>query len=568
MNASFTSGLSVGSARVALYGRFSDERQNPMSARDQLALCDERAAREGWRVVERLTDEAVSGSVRMRPGYQALRRTIADGKIDMIVAEALDRISRDQEETANLYKLCLFHEVEIFTLSEGRINELHVGLSSTINAVYLRQLAEKTHRGLNSRVTAGKSAGGKAYGYRVLLLPNGLPSTGDLEIVENEAVIVRRIMMDYASGLSPKKIAATLNMENTPSPGGGKWKANTLHGNRQRGTGILNNELYVGRRVWNRQRFVHKPGERNRVSRLNPREQWRVEEIHGLRIVPDDLWQKVKERQRRLDVLRSDSDTGDDRHCSGAHAAKRPTYLLSGLIYCANCGGRMNIGGSKPKRYYCANAREKGSAVCQGIGGIGKDRLESLILDGIRDHLMQPEAVAAFIEAYLKYQKTLRAEQTGARAQLEKALRNVERDIQNVLNAIKAGVFTTSTKAELETLEHQKERLESELRSRPDTAPVLRSDLAVIYRTKVKRLVEALSADDTRTQAGEAIRQLVDKVVVGEEASSGTRQIELVGELAALLSLGTNENAAAFEAAASSLKLVAGAGFEPATFRL
>ena len=76
-----------------------------------------------------------------------------------------------------------------------------------------RQLAEKTHRGLSSRIEAGKSAGGRAYGYRVPLHPNGLPITGELEIVKEEAAVIRRIMADYADGLSPKKIAAALNAE-------------------------------------------------------------------------------------------------------------------------------------------------------------------------------------------------------------------------------------------------------------------------------------------------------------------------------------------------------------------
>lgn len=166
--------------RVAIYGRFSDERQNASIARDQIVLCEAHAQREGWRVVDRLSDEAISGAVRARPGYQALRKLIAEGQATLVTAEALDRLSRDQEETANLFKLCLFHEVKIFTLSEGIVSELHVGLSSTINAVYLKQLAEKTHRGLASRVEAGRSAGGKAYGYRVPLHPDGLPRTGEL----------------------------------------------------------------------------------------------------------------------------------------------------------------------------------------------------------------------------------------------------------------------------------------------------------------------------------------------------------------------------------------------------
>jgi len=208
--------------RVALYARFSGELQNPQSARDQLRKCDERAAAEGWQVIERFADEAMSGTIRQRPAYQALRHAIVDQKVDFIVAESLDRFSRDQEETANLFNLCRFNEVDIFTLSEGKISELHIGFSSTINAVFLRQLGEKVRRGLQSRVSDGRSAGGKAYGYRVRLLPNGLADKGHFEIVEEEAAAVRRIMEAYARGESPKRIALALNEDRVPSPSGGK----------------------------------------------------------------------------------------------------------------------------------------------------------------------------------------------------------------------------------------------------------------------------------------------------------------------------------------------------------
>ena len=563
--------------RVAIYGRFSDERQNASSARDQIALCEAHAQREGWRVVDRLSDEAISGAVRARPGYQALRRLIAEGQVTLVMAEALDRLSRDQEETANLFKLCLFHEVKIFTLSEGIVSELHVGLSSTINAVYLKQLAEKTHRGLASRVEAGRSAGGKAYGYRVPLHPNGLPRTGELEIVAEEAAVVRRIMTDYAKGLSPKKIAAALNAEGIPAPhgksqgdskGDGTWRCNTIIGNRQRGTGILNNELYAGRRIWNRLRFVHKPGDKKRVSRLNPESEWRIDEVPHLRIVPEDLWAKVRERQARLDAARASKDKGDPHHLSGAHAAKRPTYLLSGLLRCGRCGGTMNIAASNPKRYFCANAREKGPAVCQGIPGIPQNRLESQVLDGLRHQLMQPEAVAAFIRRYQAHQQELDGARRDRLARIRTSIGQAEREIANIMTAIKAGIFTSSTKSELEALEDRLDQLRREQASAAEAAPALPPDLAEVYRDKVEALVDSLNDPATRSEAGEAIRALVDRIVVGWDEAVGGHTIEIVGELAALLTLGTNENAAAYEAAASSFKLVAGAGFEPTTFRL
>jgi site-specific DNA recombinase len=565
---SITDRHSQAGARVALYARFSDDRQNLLSAHDQIAKCDEYATQSGWRVIGRFMDEGISGAVRDRPQYQALRAAVQAGKLDILMAESLDRITRDQEETSNLFKLCIYHRVQMFTLSEGRISELHVGLSSTINAIYLRQLAEKTHRGLDARVLSGKSAGGKAYGYRIPHLPNGLPQTGELKIVPEQADVIEQIFRDYAAGLSPKKIAAALNLKPIPSPSGGLWKANTIHGNRQRGTGILNNELYAGRRIWNRLQYVHNPGDNKRVSRLNEPAQWRIDDVPKLRIVDSKLWDAVRARQDRIDAVRQSKDTGDSHHLSGAHAAKRPTYLLSGLIRCGSCGGPMNIGGSKPKRYYCANAREKGPVACKGIPGIAKDKLEDLVLGGLQRELMQPEAVTAFIDDFGRHQNELHGEQREKQARLQRAAAEVKKEIDNILKALKAGIFTESTKNELLALETKQERVRVEIANSAEPVPAIRPDLADIYRDKIDHLVESLNDPESRPAASEALRLLVDKVVVHFIPEYGSHQIELIGELAALLTIAQNENAAALAAASNSLKLVAGAGFEPATFRL
>ena len=79
---------------------------------------------------------------------------------DIVVAEALDRLSRDQEDVAALYKQLRFADIKLITLAEGEVTELHVGLMGTVNALYLKDLAAKTHRGLEGRVRKGRSAGG------------------------------------------------------------------------------------------------------------------------------------------------------------------------------------------------------------------------------------------------------------------------------------------------------------------------------------------------------------------------------------------------------------------------
>lgn len=73
---------------------------------------------------------------------------------------------------------------------------------------------------------------------------------------------------------------------------------NTINGHARRGTGILNNELYIGQRVWNRLEYRKDPATSKRVSRLRPEGEWVRQEAPELRIVPQELWDAVKEGDR------------------------------------------------------------------------------------------------------------------------------------------------------------------------------------------------------------------------------------------------------------------------------
>jgi hypothetical protein len=112
-----------------------------------------------------------------------------------------------------------------------------------MNALYLKDLADKTRRGLEGRVRAGRSGGGRCYGYDVV--PG--EERGGRTINEDVAAIVRRIFTEFAAGRSPKATARRLNDDGIPGPRGILWRDTAIRGYRQRGTGLLNNELYVGR---------------------------------------------------------------------------------------------------------------------------------------------------------------------------------------------------------------------------------------------------------------------------------------------------------------------------------
>jgi len=170
--------------KVAIYARYSSENQRDASIGDQFRICREFAQRQRWHIAAEFSDHAVSGATIMRPGFQAMMREALQKKVDIVMAEALDRFSRDQEDTAGLFKRLTFAGVNIVTLAEGDITHLHIGLKGTMNALFLKELAEKTRRGLRGRIELGKAGGGVSFGYRIVRrLENGVATTGEREIV-------------------------------------------------------------------------------------------------------------------------------------------------------------------------------------------------------------------------------------------------------------------------------------------------------------------------------------------------------------------------------------------------
>ncbi len=284
--------------RAAIYARYSNDSQSEQSIDDQVRICRAKAEREGWSVVGIYADYAISGTVAARPQFERILTEARAGLFDVVLAEALDRISRDQEHIAGFYKQLSFAGVQVHTVAEGHISELHVGLKGTMAALFLKDLAQKTHRGLEGRVRAGWSGGGLSFGYRIVRPPqaDGTPATGAMEIDGVEAAVVRAIFEAYAGARSPRAIAKDLNADGVPGPRGGRWSASLILGNFTRETGILRNRLYAGERVWNRQHFIKDPMSSKRVARPNPRNAWVICPVPALRIIDPILWDAVQQR--------------------------------------------------------------------------------------------------------------------------------------------------------------------------------------------------------------------------------------------------------------------------------
>ena len=527
-------------ARVVLYARYSDDSQSVTSIEDQFRICREHAAREKWTVVDSYRDAALSGaSVILRPGVQALLRDAKGGTFDIVLAEALDRVSRDQADVAALFKHLRFAGVQIVTLAEGEISELHVGLKGTMNALFLKDLAAKTHRGLRGRVEKGKAGGGLCYGYDVVkrMDSEGEPVRGERKINEAEAIVIRRIFRHFAAGQSPRSIATDLNKDAIPGPFGHTWSDTTIRGHASRGNGIVNNELYAGVLVWNRQRFIKDPNTGKRVSRPNPETSWIRTEVPELRIVDDELWQRVKLRQAEL-AQQFEATTKGVRaaRAQRMNGLRRPAFLLSGLITCGCCGGKYGI--VVNDRYGCLNHFRKG--VCDNGRTVRRDAIEHRVLSGLTDKLVSPEAVAMAVRAYVqeinRRNHERRAEAEGDRRALEK----IERGIKGIMVAIEDGMYQPAMKARMDELERQKALIEARLAEAPSDVPDVHPNIAELYRAKLIRLTETFTEPEANGAAREDIRSLVGEVVLTPGEKRGEINAILRGELMAILDLATD----------------------------
>ena len=209
--------------RAAIYARYSTDMQREASIEDQVRICRRLIEERGWVVGDIYSDMGMSGASHLRPGFQKLMEDARAGRFNVVVAESIDRISRDQEHIAGFHKQMTFNGIATHTVAEGAINELHIGLKGTMGALFLKDLAQKTHRGLEGRVRAGKSAGGISYGYRLdrQPQPDGTFTTGDRQIDPVEAPVVRRIFEAYAEGESARTIARHRDSEQRTLP----WQA-------------------------------------------------------------------------------------------------------------------------------------------------------------------------------------------------------------------------------------------------------------------------------------------------------------------------------------------------------
>ncbi|CAA7619283.1 recombinase family protein [Magnetospirillum sp. UT-4] len=414
---------------IAIYARYSSDLQNPSSVDDQVALCrsviTQHFAPTDPRSALVFSDAAITGSTMERPGLLRLMRAVEAKRIDLVVAEGLDRVSRSLKDIAGLYERMAYHGVGMWTVHEGHITELHIGLKGTMNQLMLRDLKAKVRRGQSARVAAGYSASSCPYGYRVVrgvVDGKGRTVNGVRAINEAQAEVVRRVFADFVGGAKIPQIVEALNRDEIPSPSGGLWKRNAIAGSLKRQEGILCNEVYIGNLIYNRTRIVRDPVSGKKRYICNPEEEWTRTAVPALRIIADDLWQKAQRR------LRERKQAEKPRKTLGTILNSHNQHALTGWVKCGACGGPKSL--ANASRYLCSTHRY--AKKCANARGTTEAVLMAATFRAIRKRIEQGGFRAPFSKAFAK---DLAKQEDLARREAD-----TEAGIRRLLTAVEKGV--------------------------------------------------------------------------------------------------------------------------------
>lgn len=505
--------------RVAIYARFSSDLQDRRSIVDQAAACRERAIRERWNVVAVFTDAAISGaSMANRPGLLDLMRAAEAAAFDAVLCESLDRLSRDMEDIAGLHKRLSFRGIDIFTLADGPVNKLQVGLRGVIGSIFLDDLAQKTRRGLLGRVREGKSPGGRIYGFTTV--------EGALTVVPEQAQIVRRIFREYCEGRSPLSIVADLNRERIPAPRGSQWAASTINGSRKRANGIIACRVYIGEFVYGRQRNTKDPASGKVQKRLRPESEWIVQPMPQLAIVDRALFEAAQERRKRACQVRLSQ-------------RRRPKHIFSGLVRCGCCGGAMIM--TNKLRLACSARVNK--RTCDNARTIPLLEVESRVLTALQQRLLAPDVVAQAVEAYRAERSRVAAEQARAGRLHARELADIDRKIARVIDIIENNDHSREAARALTARVGDLERARTDLLARSpapidDQTLALHPRAAERYHRKVEQIRDALSkGDEAGNAAVRMVRELITKIIVTPTPKGKEMPLVIEGDLAAMLGL-------------------------------
>lgn len=417
---------------AAAYIRVSSEMQVETGASlpSQLAAIMSYAEKAGYTVPEDLVfcDEAVSARSADRPEFQRMISMAKKDKapFDAIICYENSRFARSRED-AIVYKALLrkrgikllFTKQEFDDSPMGRLME---GIIEIVDEWYSANLAVETRRGQEQNARDGYSTGGRPpYGLRRVEVANEHGAVkARWEPDPATAPVVREIYELYTTeGMGYKAIAAKLNREGTPSPSGGSWNANTLHY-------ILhkNRDAYLGRQIYGRMKSHNSEHRRD-----TDKSKWVVRENAWQPIITEETAAKAEQKAVKRSTARR------------VRADEEPRFLLTGKIFCGECGSAMIGSSAKGHLYYRCNKRCSTGGTDCSMPYFPAGELEQTVVETIKRELCDKARLKAFYDEYKNAPRADDTDKAKEAAKIEKAIEKRRREKKRVLDLLVKGTI-------------------------------------------------------------------------------------------------------------------------------
>ncbi|AXU29188.1 TPA: recombinase family protein [Clostridioides difficile] len=429
-------------AKAVVYARFSSDNQRDESIDAQLRAIEEYTDKNNIQIVKVFVDRAKSATSANRPEFQnMIKYCEADNTgISMVIVHKLDRFSRDKYDSAMYKQKLKLKGIRVVSVLENLDNSPEsLILESVIEGMaqyYSANLAREVAKGQKENALKSLHNGGDApLGYDVAFDKTYL-------INEEEAQVVKIIFDMYVNGYSYSNIIDKLNGLGYKTKRGNKFGKNSLYS-------ILSNEKYTGVYVFNKTQRKGVNGKRNGHKQKSEDEIIKVE--GGMpQIIDKEVFRQAQEMMQKR------------KKTPGSHKATT-LYLLTGIIRCGECGHAMQGNKRKDKygndyiSYRCGCRKQKRDCKNKEIK---RDYLEEFVLTELEKHVLNDEAIPALSKELNERIKTKSNDNQEMLNNLKSKLEKVNKEIENILNAIMSGIVNNMIKDKLDELEQVKVNLE------------------------------------------------------------------------------------------------------------
>jgi site-specific DNA recombinase len=486
--------------RAVIYARFSSDNQREESIDAQVRAAEEYAKRNGLHIVKLYADRAKTATSDKRPEFQKMIKDSAANLFDVVIVHKLDRFSRDKYDSAKYKRQLKINGIKLLSVTENLDGSPEsVILESLLEGMaeyYSKNLAREVMKGMKENALKCQHTGGlPPLGYDVD------KTTKKYIINEAEAETVRKIYDMYLGGFGYDRIITQLNEDGRVTKKGRTFGKNSLHD-------ILVNEKYAGVYVFNRSTSKGANGMRNTHTSKSEDEIIRIP--GGVpQIIDQEIFYKVQEKMCK------------NRHQPGAYKAKE-VYLLSGLIMCGECleregkaysmmGNAKYSGRNKRKHvtYRCSN-RER-TKQCDNKE-IRREYIETLVLSELEKNIFNDKAIPHLVKKLNEFQKSVIDGRSQDIKQLQAAVTDVTKRIDNIIDAISSGYGGSVLTKKLGELEEEKALAETAIQEyllKQQSVTLVTEDMLRGLFAKFRQFVAEKNILEVRKFIGNYVKQVI-----------------------------------------------------------